>query len=331
MRRPIRAAAGLAAVTVLSLVASGCVTVHGELAVIPSVRPSEAAKALKDFTAAYNAADAKYDPALDKGRVTGALGAINQAGLKSKNITNPEGNTAHKDLVLTGAHFTIPKKAGWPRWFVADAAPDGQEGGSQEARWMMVFVRDTEGARWKVAYLTILAADAIPDFTKDKDGYAEPVKPSDTGLAVPPGRVSADYAGYLQTGKPDEFAAGPHTDAWRASRAKTAKQPASTMQYIDQPLKDGDFAPLALRTQDGGALVFFATRYFQRQTTAKGFQPAVSPDVKPLVTGQVKTKLTKEWVSSQIAEVPAGAAGSAGQGKVAVVSRLEGVTGATGS
>ncbi len=325
MRRRMRTAwLAMATTAVLSPAASGCVTVHGELAVVPAVKRGEAAQALKGFVAAYNAADKAYDPALDRGEVSGALGAINQAGLKSKSVTSPGGNEQHKDLVLTDARYTIPEKAGWPRWFVADAAPQGQRAGGSHARWVLAFVRDAPDASWRVAYLTIMAQDAIPQFKKDGDGYAVAVDGTADGLAVAPGRLSSAYAKYLKTGSPDDFAPGPHTDQWRAQRAKTAKQPASTIQYVDQPLKDGDFKPLALATKDGGALVFFATRYFQRQTTAAGYRPDLPADVKPLTKGTVKSSLTKEWVSSQVAEVPK-------TGKVQVVSRLEGVIAATGS
>lgn len=300
-------------------------TVHGELAVVPSVKRSEAEKALTAFVAAYNAADKNYDPALDKGRVTGALGAINQAGLRSHAITSPDGNKQHRDLVLGDAKFTIPKKAGWPRWFVADTAPAGQQRtGADEVRWLVAFVREGPDTGWKAAYLTSLAAGAIPRFATDADGYAVPAAGKAGALAVRPAELSADYASYLQTGRPDDFAPGPHTDQWRAARAKTAKQTASTMQYVDQPLNDGDFTPLGLATKDGGAFVFFATRYYQRQTTASGYRPQVPADVVPLLHGTARTKLTKEWMSSQAAEVPK-------TGRVTIVSRLEGVTGATGS
>src|SRR5919109_1449615 len=43
-----------ATVTALSLTASGCVVVHGEREVLPSSTRAEAAKALTQFTAAYN-------------------------------------------------------------------------------------------------------------------------------------------------------------------------------------------------------------------------------------------------------------------------------------
>lgn len=325
MGKPIRAAAGLAAAIALSLTASGCVTVHGELAVVPTVNRTEAAQALKQFVTAYNAADKAAKPALDRDRTTGALAAINQASLTSESVTTPQGNPDHQDLVLTDPRFVIPEKAGWPRWFLAVARPGNPQSGSPATRWLVVFVRDSPDDGWKAAYLTIMADSAVPDFATGKDGYATPVGPKDPALAVAPKDLSARYASYLQTGAPDVFAPGPHTDQWRAQRAK--KTTASTVQYIDQPLANGDFAPVGLATKGGGALVFFATRYYQRQTTAKGYQPAVPDDVKPLTKGQVTNTFTEEWVSSEVATVPP----AAGGGKVAIVSRLQGVTAATGS
>lgn len=329
MRRPIRAAAGLATATVMSLLASGCMTVHGELAVLPGAKKSEAAQALADFTEAYNKADKAYDPGLDAGRVTGALGAINQAGLKARSVTNPDGNDRHQPLELTDAKYLIPKKAGWPRWFVADTDSNrDRDDGPGDNRWVLVFVRGGADQLWEVAYLAILTPDEIPEFKTDKDGYAVPA-PADSGsTAVAPGDVSTEYASYLKDGEPEHFARGPHTNEWRDIRAKNAKLPGLTIQYSDQPLDDGDFAPLGLATKDGGALVFFAIKYFDRQTAAPGYTPKVSADVKALMTGEVADTLTKEWVSSQAALLkPKGA----GADQVNVVSRLQGVIGAEGS
>jgi len=329
MRRPIRAAAGLAAVTVMSLVASGCVTVHGELAVLPAAKKSEAAQALADFTEAYNKADKAYDPALDAGRVTGALGAINQAGLKARSINAPDGNSRHQPLELTDARYLIPKKAGWPRWFVADTDSNRDtDNGAGDNRWMLVFVRNGADQLWEVAYLAILTPDEIPEFATDKDGFAQPVKADSGAPAVAPGELSEEYASYLKSGQPEHFASGPHTDGWRAVRAKNAKLAGLTIQYIDQPLSTGDFAPLALATKDGGALAFFAIRYFDRQTAAPGSALQLTADEKALMTGDVKSSVTKEWVSSQAALVkPAGV----NAGHVNVVSRLQGMIGAEGS
>ncbi|HBF78942.1 MAG TPA: hypothetical protein DD420_03075 [Streptomyces sp.] len=331
MRRLGRLTAGLAAVTALSVGASGCVTVHGELEVLPGATESEAAQALEDFTAAYNEADKAYDPALDADRVTGSLGAINQAGLKARRKTNPGGNAAHKPLELTDADFVIPKKVGWPRWFLADTDSNRDEdGGKLDTRWLLVFVRTGPDAPWKAAYLAAVAPSRVPEFRKDADGWAEPVPSAETDevLATAPAELSRTYTAYLEKGAPDVFAPGATTSGWRDAR-KNVRRAGFSYQYIDQPLDEGDFAPLGLRTKDGGALVFFSSRHFERQTAAEGLRPTVTPDVRALLTGEVKSTLTKERVSSQLVHVPERGDGDAG--KVSVLNRLPGLVAAEGS
>ncbi|MFI9585670.1 hypothetical protein ACIHCQ_28355 [Streptomyces sp. NPDC052236] len=320
--------------TVLSLTASGCVTVHGELEVVPAATKSEAARALKDFTDAYNAADKAYDPALDAARVTGALGAINQAGLTARSVNYPDGNPQHVPLELTDAKYTIPKKAGWPRWFVADVDSNrDRDTGAENNSWVLVFVRHSPDQLWQATYLTILAPDKIPVFKTDEDGLAEPV-PADTDtLTVAPRDLSEEYASYMQNGKPAHFKDGPHTSGWRDSRKKDATVLGMSTQYIDQPLDTDPYGPLALTTENGGAMVFFTVRNFERQTAAKGLRLKVTADVKALLTGEVKSTVTKERVSSQAAVVPLGGAGGADTepGKVEVLGRLTGLTAAKGS
>jgi hypothetical protein len=330
MRRLGRAATGLAAMTVLSLTASACVTVHGELEVVPSVKKSEAAQALEDFTEAYNKADKAYDPALDAGHVTGALGAINQAGLKARQVNYPNGNSGHVPLELSDAKFTIPKKAGWPRWFVADTDSNrDQDKGNLDNRWLLVFVRNGIDEGWKAAYLTILTPNEIPAFKTDQDGWAEPVAPDSAALAIAPRNLSEEYALYMQNGKPDHFRDGPHTSGWRTARKKSANLLGMSTQYIDQPLDTDEFAPLGLTLEGGGALVFFSVRNYERQTAAKGLRLKVDADVKALLTGEVKSTITKEQISSQVVTVPA--SGGAEGGQADVLGRLTGLTAAKGS
>ncbi|MFF3287331.1 hypothetical protein [Streptomyces sp. NPDC003023] len=331
MRRLGRAATGLAATAVLSLTASACVTVHGELEIVPSATKDEAAQALAAFTEAYNKADKAYDPALDAAHVTGALGAINQAGLKARQVNFPNGNPNHVPLELTDPKFTIPKKAGWPRWFVADADSNRDRDDSpQDNRWVLVFVRSGVDEGWKAAYLAIMLPRQIPAFKTDKDGYAEAVAPDSTALAVAPRNLSEEYATYMQSGEPDHFKPGPHTSKWRDDRKKRSRLLGTSTQYIDQPLDTGDFAPLGLTTQNGSAFVFFSVRNFERQTAAKGVRLKVVPDVKALLTGEVKSTLTKERVSSQVVIVPPGNGGEPGRA-VDVVGRLTGLTAAKGA
>lgn len=301
-------------------------TVHGEREVVPSATRAEAAQALRDFTDAYNKADKAFDPALDAGRVTGPLGAVNQAGLKARHVTDPGGNPQHVPLELTDAKFAIPRKAGWPRWFVADTDSNrDREGGPDDTRWLLVFVRGGADDVWKAAHLSVLAPKDVPALAVDPDGFAEPVRPDEPGLAVAPKDLSESYVSYLRTGRPEAFAPGPHTTQWRDQRKKNAVLPGMSTQYVDQPLDTGDFAPLSLRTRDGGALAFFATRHFERQTAAKGVRLNINADVRALMTGDARSSVTKERVSDDAAVVP-----PAGRGPVLVINRLQGLVSAKG-
>ncbi|MGR8010816.1 hypothetical protein [Streptomyces hypolithicus] len=306
-------------------------TVHGELEIVRSATKSEAAQALEDFTTAYNKADKAYDPALDAGRVTGALGAINQAGLEARQVQNPGGNRQHEPLKLTDAKFSIPKKQGWPRWFVADTDSNrDKDGGRLDTRWLLVFVRGGAEQLWEVSHLSVLTSDQVPTFKKDEDGWAQPVRPDAADLLLAPKDLSAHYASYMQSGEPAKFAPGPHTSAVRQIRQQTARRPGRSVQYVDQRLDSGMFAPLGLVTEDGGATVFFATRQFEQQTVAGEVRLDINADVRALMTGTAKTRLTKERVSSQVAQVPPSEGGAGGKQLVTVLASIQGLIAAKG-
>ncbi|CAL9591376.1 hypothetical protein [Streptomyces sp. NPDC090994] len=312
-----------AAAIALSLTASGCVVVHGEREVLPGATRAEAAEALAEFTAAYNKADKAYDGSLDADHTTGALADIDAARLKAGKANNPDGNPSYSPLELTDVTYTIPKKAGWPRWFLADAR--GNKGG--DVRWLLVFTRDGLDETWQVAYLTLVAPDDVPEFKTDQDGWAEAVSANSAQLAVSPAKLSKSYTNYLQDGG-DDFAPGAHTSAWRAQRKTQASRPGLATQYIDEPLTDGDYAPLALRTKDGGALVFFTTRHYEKQTAARGASvPTPNKDVLALTDGEIKQALTMEFVSNEVALDPAG---DAAEDEVAILGRVQGLTSAKG-
>ncbi|MGW7379994.1 hypothetical protein [Streptomyces sp. NPDC054794] len=322
-RRRDRNALIAASLTALSLTASGCVVVHGERAVLPASTRAEAAKALERFTDAYNKADQAFDSSLDADYVTGALGDIDRARLRAGHANNPGGNSGYVPLKLSDTKFTIPKKAGWPRWFLADTAAN--KGGS--ARWLFVFTRGSLSEPFQVAYLTLVRPDSVPEFKKDKDGWAEAVPATTAELAVPPQDLSRSYATYLKSGG-SGFADGEHTSGWRRTRAKEARKPGLVTQYIDEARTDGDYAPLALRTADGGALVFFTTHHFEKETAYAGTDvPAPNDDVRALTKGEVKQSLTLEFVSNEVALDPRkGAAGD----KVSMLGRIQGLTAAQG-
>ncbi|MGW7075947.1 hypothetical protein [Streptomyces sp. NPDC054866] len=306
-------------VTVLTVTASGCVTVHGEREVVPSATKAEADRALEDFLTAYNKAEKAYDPALDAARVTGPLSAINQAGLKVRGTQNPGGNPKHVPLELTDAKFSIPKKAGWPRWFVADTKSNRRG----DLRWVLVFTKGSKDQLWEASYLNLVSPAKMPELKKDKDGWAEPVELNTPSLAVAPKNLGKEYTTYLKSGG-DKFAPGDHTSTWKSFRDKNTKRRGIAVQYIDEPQNEGTFAPVGLRTQDGGAMVFFSTHHYEKQTAAKGVNLTVEPEVKPLLKGEVRQSVMLERVSNQVVLDPAGS------GKVTFLSRIQGLTGAKG-
>ncbi len=285
----------------------------------PVGHPGRGREGAAGFTSAYNAADKAYDASLDAEHTTGALAAIDSARLKAGRTNHPDGNPSHAPLELTDARYTIPKKAGWPRWFVADAKAN--KGG--EARWLLVFTRHGQEETWQAAYLTLVAPDKVPRFKTDADGWAEAVPANSTDVAVPPGDLSKGYTTYLKNGG-DAFADGVHTSSWRQLREKRAIRPGLVTQYIDEPLTGGDYAPLALRTQDGGAAVFFTTRHYEKQTAARGASvPTPNKDVLALTDGEIKQSLTMEFVSNELALDPA-------DGPVSILGRVQGMTSAKG-
>lgn len=312
------------AVTALALTASGCVVVRGDLEIVPSATRGEAARALEDFTTAYNKADKAYDQSQDASRVTGALADIDGGKLRSGAKLNPSGNPNHVALKLTDVEYTIPEKAAWPRWFVADAAANK---GNAKDRWLFVFTRDGLTDLWEVSFLTVVPGDDMPEFQKDENGHAQVVQPNDAQLSVEPAQLPDRYVTYL---KEDSalFADGPYTSEERSRRQQNARKPGLARQYIDEALTNGDYAPVGLRTTDGGALVFFTTRTYQKQTAAQGVNiPVNDPAVRALMTGEPKQSLTLEFVNNQAVLDPAK---TKSDQQVRVLSQVGGLTGAKG-
>ena len=90
-------------------------------------------------------------------------------------------------LELTDAKFTIPKKAGWPRLFLADVDSNrdrgrGRQGQPLGAGLRYATVRTSCGRR----RISRSCPRRIPALKTDKDGWAEPVAPDSTALAVAP-------------------------------------------------------------------------------------------------------------------------------------------------
>lgn len=321
--RRTRLLAAATATVVLSVALSGCVTVHGETAVIPAVSKPDARKVLKEFTATSNKANSGHDPGLNATIETGALGAIDEAGLKSRKKLAPKGNPGYKPLRLTDARFLIPKQAGWPKFFVADTRSNR----TADGRWFLVFQRDDAKSDWRASYLAVLQNAEIPEFVIGKGGYAKAVPGGpQSQLTVAPDRLSDAYVGYLGEGTGD-FAPGEHTSKRRDQRKGSANRPGKRTEFADVPAKAPQYAAFGLRTEDGGALVFFASQHHTKETYAKGYKPPVKePLVRALMTGTPRQSVTYVRVSEQAVKVPAKKDG----GEIEFLNRIDGLTAVKG-
>jgi hypothetical protein len=307
------------------------VTVHGERALVPSVTKAEAAKALDRFIEVNNEANKNLDAKLIGTVETGPLGAVDSAGLRARHAVASGGNPDYKGLALSDARFLIPRQRGWPKWFVADVAPSVGGAGAGTTRWLMVFERDSSGEAWRAPYVSAVRASAVPEFTRDAEGHVEPVAADGSGLLLDPGELSGAYTGYLGKGDAKDaslFAPGSSTSQLITSRAKTVRTADSATQYADQPAKEGDFAPVGLRTEGGGALVFFASHHTAKITMLRpGVAPSVDSYTKALMTGTAKKSVTLGRVARQVVLVPAKKDGG---GQVIFLSRTTGLVAARG-
>lgn len=318
-----------AAATALTLPLAGCVTVHGERADIPSVRRAEAARVLTHFAEVNNAATKAYDPGLITRIESGPLGAIDEAGVRAKHANHPDGNAAFKPLAFSDSRFLIPRQQGWPKFFVADTGTNR----SGDARWLLVFRRFSASEPWKADFLAVATRAELPAFATDKDGSAVELPVADTGLLTRPDRLGATYASYLEKGTAATriFANGAATSQLRATRQSHSHTADSVTQYADQSAGGRDFTPVALRTADGGALVFFATHHQTRATYRAGYRLSIDPDTKALMTGTPRTSVTLSHTAQEAVTVPAARAkGTGAAGRIVFVSRLVGLVSAKG-
>ncbi|AEW93728.1 MULTISPECIES: hypothetical protein [Streptomycetaceae] len=325
LRRRLPAAA---AVLLLATGAGGCVTVHGERALLPATGKADAERTVRHFVEATNVANGKLDPGPAGQVETGALALIDGAGLKARHVNHPAGNPGYQPLVFHDTRYLIPRQRGWPKWFVVDTAEN-----RDASRWLLVFTRGGSHEAWRASYLNVVAPAELPVFATDGDGYAEPVGPTAQGLAVQPGQLGARYTDYLQHGEKGAalFAGGAWTSGLRQTRrTRYAPTPEVYTQFADEAADPAQYPPVALRLADGGALVFFTTHHLMRQTVAHGPVKVTDPQIAALLTGTPGKSVTLVDLAEQVVRVPPEATGGAANHQVTFLNRIEGTVSASG-
>lgn len=311
--------AGLALLGALAASLSGCVTVHGEEALIPATTEEEAERVVERYLEVKNEANPAHDPELTVTVEGGTMGRINEAGQLARSRVSPEGDPDYTPLAFSDTRYHIPRQAGWPKFFVADTASN-----RTEARWLLVFTRGGVEEEWFASYLMLLEPGDVPEFTEDEEGYLQTVAPDDgTDLAMSPAEVATAYADYLQTGT-GPFADGPRTSGVLERRDAANEDVHVGFQWLDSAPEQAEYAPVALRTEDG-ALVFFSAEHDEKQTWAEGQTPVVDELVEALLEGSAEQAVTTRTMAMLGATLPAEE-----NTPVSVHSRISGLISAKG-
>ncbi len=219
----------------------------------PAIGKEAAAAAVQSYMKSVNRANGDLDPELSAKVETGSARRIHAAQYKVY-----KRNDLHYPVIEYDAGVAAaPRFIGYPRWFFA-AATD--KGSSPATRDLLVFVQQSKGAPWRVAYAPYSRTTTGPLAPGvDVDDAPRLVALGDKGLVVPPNRLATSFAGLLTSGSAGSlFAPGRLITTTRESLLENRQAFGQngwtgTSRAVPAP------SPVyAVRTKAGGALVWFA-------------------------------------------------------------------------
>lgn len=219
----------------------------------PAIGKEAAAAAVRSYVESVNKANGDLDPELSAKIETGSARQIHAAQYKVY-----KRNDLHYPVIEYDAGVAAaPRFIGYPRWFFA-AATD--KGSSPATRDLLVFVQQSKGTPWRVAYAPYSRTTTGPLAPGvDVDDAPRLVAPGDKGLVVPPNRLATSLAGLLTSGSAAGlYAPGRLITTTRESLSENRQAFGQngwtgTSRAVPAP------SPVyAVRTKSGGALVWFA-------------------------------------------------------------------------
>jgi hypothetical protein len=204
---------------------------------------------------------------------------VSTAGLTARyfNVRLP----ASGAIQLGTPAFYLPGSAGYPQWFVAGAsvaynvaplpagekwigAPGGIQWQNAAGHAVFLFTKASATAPWQLSSLSKLApGTSLPALATNSGGHVPTVPASDSALLAQP-----SFAGPLQAGLVDDGPASPSakvvasgpltTGIYDNVRAGLLGLTAPHGDVLQWELEGSNYRQFALRTADGGALVFYA-------------------------------------------------------------------------
>lgn len=276
-RRRVPAALKLAlgSLTALGLLlsAQGCSTDASATTSPSGPTPAEAMRVFNSYVTAEKVALADHNVLLALSQMNGAAYS---AASSAFTIAAASGS-ALASPVYGAPTLYVPKASTYPQqWFMA-AVPEHPAAGGPSQVALMLFSRSAAAPVWALSGSVLLNPGVpAPDVKIDSAGYATAVYVSDQGLKVRPNVVGPIHATVADDGPASPataaVAAGPETTGLYASNAALAKQAAARKQSYQWLLEGTSYPEFALRTTDGGALVFYCM--YLTTTTSPVKRPA---------------------------------------------------------
>ncbi|MBA9007852.1 hypothetical protein [Thermomonospora cellulosilytica] len=321
----MRAHPAVAVLTLLPPLLAGCAGGSGEQQATPALTKQQAAAVLQRYAQVKNQMQAAAARGVD-----GSLLATAETepqltmDLAAYRLYRTAGEKL-RPLEYGQPTFYIPRLTGYPRWFAADTTSwvvvRKSSGGSAErtrpVRHAMLFVQRAPKAPW------LLAADPLPSggaptsplsaVALDKEGYATAVRPDASGLAVSPDRLGEAHAAVLTRGAQAAphhrkvLADGPATLRAHEGLSRATAQFRSLGITLTSTFAPHDAPVYALRTTDGGALVWYVLRQHESYVAGSPGKLRVGGDLTGLVSEkQARTRLDSTVLIQHLAQVPAG-------------------------
>jgi hypothetical protein len=178
----------------------------------------------------------------------------------------------------------VPKLTAFPQWFMA-AAPEHLATGGPTRTVLMTFYRRSAAETWALSgSIQLNPGVAAPKVATDSAGYATSLSIFDKTVRVRPNVVGPLQATVADDGPSSPAAAavatGPQTTGLYAANAAIGRQATARKQTYQWLLEGTPYPMFALRTTDGGALVYY-TMYLNTQTGLIKSPPKNSTDPLP--------------------------------------------------
>jgi hypothetical protein len=291
----IRFLPGAALAVTIALTAAGCSSAPTDTAstismnAAPAVTPAAARQVFGSYVKASTKATAERDQAAALALTEG----VQWIQVKAAYLAAKAGGGKLPRYRYGTPVFYLPRSGGYPQWFVANAPRSAREAGPLPGLAMpatghvlMLFEKSSPAGRWLLARTAQLApGESVPKLAT-VNGYVPAQSTSEVALLARPDVASALQAAVVDDGPASAaarvVAAGPLTTGMYQAADTSALGLAAPRGDIYQWALDGSsFTKFALRTANGGALVFYA---MYLDTTVE--VPALANDAQPVTPGR---------------------------------------------